>query len=146
MTVGLRLSTVLQLLVGEVELRGQHLMFCQPAGLQRFRMLITPFPGGAELIAQHLGYGGSSGFLFSDKNAIGGKGADSEFGVGGVAVGISSESMHRREKMPQVMALAEAARSLFMDQGLPGCLCRVEQGLTVWRFCGYTANEQIRIN
>lgn len=42
-TVGLRLSTVLQLLVGEVELRGQHLMFCQPAGLQRFRMLITPF-------------------------------------------------------------------------------------------------------
>ncbi|WP_400223464.1 hypothetical protein, partial [Escherichia coli] len=47
-------------------------------------------PGGAELIAQHLGYGGSSGFLFSDKNAIGGKGADSEFGVGGVAVGISS--------------------------------------------------------
>ncbi|HFW6363181.1 TPA: hypothetical protein ACICCF_000070 [Escherichia coli] len=47
-------------------------------------------PGGAELIAQHHGYGGSSGFLFSDKNAIGGKGADSEFGVGGVAVGISS--------------------------------------------------------
>ncbi|HHK9107558.1 TPA: hypothetical protein ACQZEC_005166, partial [Escherichia coli] len=47
-------------------------------------------PGGAELIAQHHGYGGSSGFLFSDKNALGGKGADSEFGVGGVAVGISS--------------------------------------------------------
>ncbi|EFO3349284.1 hypothetical protein DPL39_23885 [Escherichia coli] len=47
-------------------------------------------PGRAELIAQHIGYGGSSGFLFSDKNAIGGKGADSEFGVGGVAIGISS--------------------------------------------------------
>ncbi|MBB2426711.1 hypothetical protein HEK84_024870, partial [Escherichia sp. 11.1597] len=42
-TVVLRLSTVLLLLVGEVELRGQHLMFCQPAGLQRLRMLITPF-------------------------------------------------------------------------------------------------------
>ncbi|EGF1609068.1 hypothetical protein IB342_002491 [Escherichia coli] len=47
-------------------------------------------PGRAELIAQHIGYGGNSGFLFSDKNALGGKGADSEFGVGGVAVGISS--------------------------------------------------------
>ncbi|EFO1583357.1 hypothetical protein DWH06_13445 [Escherichia coli] len=47
-------------------------------------------PGRAELIAQHIGYGGSSGFLFSDKNALGGKGADSEFGVGGVAIGISS--------------------------------------------------------
>ncbi|EGO8044292.1 hypothetical protein FEK96_27750, partial [Escherichia coli] len=47
-------------------------------------------PGGAELIAQHHGYGGNSGFLFSDKNALGGKGADSEFGVGGVAIGISS--------------------------------------------------------
>lgn len=47
-------------------------------------------PGRAELIAQHIGYGGNSGFLFSDKNALGGKGADSEFGVGGVAIGISS--------------------------------------------------------
>ncbi|EKO9761567.1 hypothetical protein P1Y06_004384 [Escherichia coli] len=47
-------------------------------------------PGGAELIAQHHGYGGNSGFLLSDKNALGGKGADSEFGVGGVAIGISS--------------------------------------------------------
>ncbi|MEI9581232.1 hypothetical protein V5067_18545 [Enterobacter asburiae] len=44
---------------------------------------------GVELIAQHTGHGGSSGFLFSDKNALGGKGADSEFGTGGVAIGIS---------------------------------------------------------
>ena len=44
---------------------------------------------GVELIAQHTGHGGSSGFLFSDKNAIGGKGADSEFGTGGVAIAIS---------------------------------------------------------
>lgn len=45
---------------------------------------------GVELIAQHTGHGGSSGFLFSDKNSIGGKGADSEFGTGGMAIGISS--------------------------------------------------------
>lgn len=45
---------------------------------------------GVELIAQHTGHGGSSGFLFSDKNALGGKGADSEFGTGGVAIGISA--------------------------------------------------------
>lgn len=44
---------------------------------------------GVELIAQHTGHGGSSGFLFSDKNSIGGKGADSEFGTGGMAIGIS---------------------------------------------------------
>ena len=44
---------------------------------------------GVELIAQHTGHGGSSGFLFSDKNSIGGKGADSEFGAGGMAIGIS---------------------------------------------------------
>lgn len=47
-------------------------------------------PNGVELIAQHIGYGGSSGFLFSDKNSLGGKGADSEFGTGGVAIGISA--------------------------------------------------------
>lgn len=45
---------------------------------------------GVELIAQHTGHGGSSGFLFSDKNSLGGKGADSEFGTGGVAIGISA--------------------------------------------------------
>ncbi|MCY3452258.1 phage tail protein [Citrobacter freundii] len=45
---------------------------------------------GVELIAQHTGHGGSSGFLFSDKNALGGKGADSEFGTGGVAIAISA--------------------------------------------------------
>ncbi|MEL2543986.1 hypothetical protein R9J59_13930 [Escherichia coli] len=45
---------------------------------------------GVELIAQHTGHGGSSGFLFSDKNALGGKGADSEFGTGGVSIAISA--------------------------------------------------------
>ncbi|HHJ4156613.1 TPA: hypothetical protein ACQJI5_000979 [Citrobacter freundii] len=45
---------------------------------------------GVELIAQHTGHGGSSGFLFSDQNALGGKGADSEFGTGGVAIAISA--------------------------------------------------------
>lgn len=47
-------------------------------------------PGGVTVIAQHRGYGGMSGFLLSDKNALGGKGGDSEFGSGGVAIGISS--------------------------------------------------------
>lgn len=47
-------------------------------------------PGSDTILLQHLGRPGDSGFLLSADNARSGKGGDSEYGNGGVAVAISA--------------------------------------------------------
>ncbi len=74
---------------GRGGIRGTAFNVLPTSGPTAFHNADNTISNGVELIAQHTGHGGSSGFLFSDKNSIGGKGADSEFGTGGMAIGIS---------------------------------------------------------
>lgn len=75
---------------GRGGIRGTAFNFLPTSGPTASPNADNTISNGVELIAQHTGHGGSSGFLFSDKNSLGGKGADSEFGTGGVAIGISA--------------------------------------------------------